>query len=216
MARNALAVKVSFGGGKHGILALVIRDDKFLKETTKTWVVPDTQGAFPTIAANASEIEKKKAISKFIRNETDLLIVEEAHNLLKGQLIVCIGECYIKELYEDCSEYDNRTLFGLLEHVNSKYALLDDHVVEEIMDKFEEPPDLLVPIDVYYAKQEECQHLAEGTDHKIKDGDMVKMLQKHMGASGALTRRKSSSTSGKNPRKLGSTTRSSTAKHWRT
>ena len=66
MARNALTVKVSFGGGKHGLLALVIGDDEFLKETTKTCIVPDTQGAFPTIAANATEINKKKTISKFI------------------------------------------------------------------------------------------------------------------------------------------------------
>ena len=190
MARNALTVKVSFGGGKHGLLALVIGDDEFLKETTKTWIVPETQGAFPTIAANATEINKKKTISKFIRDETDVLIVEAAHDLLKGQFIDCIEECYIKELYDGYSEYDNRTLFELLDHVNSKYASMDDHVLEEIMDKFEEPPDLAVPIDVYYAKQEECQRLAEGTDHKIKDGDMVKMLQKHMGASGTLTRKK--------------------------
>ena len=60
LARNALTVKVSFGGGKHGVLALVIGDDKFLKETQHEWLITATQGVFPNIAANASAINKKK------------------------------------------------------------------------------------------------------------------------------------------------------------
>ena len=38
--------------GEHGVLALVIGDDEFFDETAKYWIVPETQGAFPTIAAN--------------------------------------------------------------------------------------------------------------------------------------------------------------------
>ena len=69
LTRNTLTVKVSFGGGKHRVLTLVIGDDKFLKETKKEWIVPESQGAFPTIAANASAINKKKTISKFIQDK---------------------------------------------------------------------------------------------------------------------------------------------------
>ena len=60
LARNALTVKVSSGGSKHGVLALVIGDDKFLKETQHEWLITATQGVFPNIAANASAINKKK------------------------------------------------------------------------------------------------------------------------------------------------------------
>jgi hypothetical protein len=51
------------------VLALVIGDDKFFDKTGKQWVVPETQGAFPTIAANALAINKKKIISKFIQDK---------------------------------------------------------------------------------------------------------------------------------------------------
>ena len=98
LARNVLIVKVSFGGDKHGVLVLVIGDDDFLRETGKDWLVSITQGAFPTIAANAPAINKKKTISKFIQDETDILIVEVAEKLLKGQSIDSLDECYIKEL----------------------------------------------------------------------------------------------------------------------
>ncbi len=137
------------------MLALVIGNDEFLKETEHNWVVPETQGEFPTISANASAINKKKTISKFIQDETDIRIVEVAEELLKGQFIDAIEECYIKELRQGYSEYDNRSLFELIEHVKTKYASLDDHILEDIMATFEEPPDLSMPINVYYKKQEE-------------------------------------------------------------
>ena len=190
LARNALTVKVSFGGGKHGVLALVLGDDAFFEETEKHWVVPATQGAFPAIPADASPIQKKKIISKFIQTETDILIVEAAEELLKGQFMDAVEECYFKELRQGYSEYDNRSLYDLIKHVKDKYATLDDHVLEDIMTVLAEPPDLTMPIDVYYAKQEECQRQAEASEDPIRDSDMVRMLQKHMGDSGTLTKKK--------------------------
>ena len=66
--------------------------------------------------------------------------------------------------------------------------MLDDHVLEDILAVFAEPLDLSVPIDVYFEKQEKCQRQAEGSDGPITDGDMVRMLQKHMGDPGTLTK----------------------------
>ena len=149
-----------------------------------------TQGAFPSIAANASAINKKKTISKFIQNETDILIVEVAEELLKGQFIDSIEECYIKELRQGYSEYDNRSLLELLEHVKTKYAALDSHVLVSIRATIKEPPDLVVSIDVYFEKQDECQRQAKDSEYPINDTEMVRMLQKHMVDSGTLTKKK--------------------------
>ena len=127
------------------MLALVVGDDEFFDETGKQWVVPETQGAFPTIAANASAISKKKIISKFIQDETAIMIVEFAEELLKGQFMDAIEECCIKELHQGYSKYDNCSLFELIE---PKYATLDDHVLEDIMAVFAEPLDLSLPISI--------------------------------------------------------------------
>ena len=75
------------------------------------------------------------------------------HEILKGQFIDSIEECYIKELCEGYSKYDNQSLLKLLNHVNSNYATLDDHILEDIQKRFEEPLDLSIPINIYYAKQ---------------------------------------------------------------
>ena len=42
-----------------------------------------------------------------------------------------------------------------MKHVKTKYATLDDHVLEDILAVCAVPPDLSVLIDIYVEKQEE-------------------------------------------------------------
>ena len=74
--------------------------------------------------------------------------------------------------------------------MKTKYAALDDIVLRGIKAIFEEPPALAVPIDVYFEKQVECQQQAKDSEHPINEAEMVRMLQKHMGDSGTLTKKK--------------------------
>ena len=190
LARNALTSKVTFGGGKHGCLPLVIGGTLFTQETQQTWTLPSSQGSYPTFNANLSVADKKKAISNFIEEETDLKIVKATEEILKNEFIDAIEEKFIKKLREGYAEYDNRSLLDLLKHVDEKYAKLDEHVLQEIMARFDESPDLSLPIDVYYEKQEECQRQAKDTEHPIQEKTMVLKLQEHMGESGTLTKKK--------------------------
>ena len=60
MARNALTVKVSFGGGKHRILALVIGDDEFLKETTRPGSSPTRKARFQPSRPTHRRLRKRR------------------------------------------------------------------------------------------------------------------------------------------------------------
>ena len=189
LGRNALAVKVSFGGGKRGCLGEVFSGEKFLEEAGVEWTVPISEGAYPNFNANATEQEKKQEISAFIIRETDIKIVEAVGNLLKAQLIESVEECYIRELHQgDFIEYDDRSLFELLQHINEKYAKLDAHILKANLKVFEEEPQMDNPIDDYFAKQEQCKRIAEGSKYEISDDDMVGMLVEHMGKTGTLTK----------------------------
>ena len=68
-----------------------------------------------------------RAISEFIESETDFKIVNATDDILKAQFIDCIKEKYIKELQEGYAKYNNRSLVDLFEHVDNKYAKLDEH-----------------------------------------------------------------------------------------
>ena len=186
MARNARAVKSSFGGGKNGHECLVLRDATFVQRAGVSFVVPASKGAYPTFAAGATDDEKKIAIAEFIISEQDILKSETCGDLLKNQLLDAVEEKYFRELRDRYSEYDDKTVLELLEHLFAEYAQMNDTVINMNIERFNEPPDMDLPIDAYFNKQEECQEIAEDSEVKITDEMMVQKLITHMGKTGLI------------------------------
>ena len=146
--QNALAMKCSFGGGKYGTLGLVLEDAVYQAETGVVWTVPASQGAYPNFARRSTDLQKKAAIAEFILDEGDIKKVDVVEELLKNQFIECIDESYIMELRQGIREYDGVTLRDILLHVFANYGRRDDHLVNKNMDKWREPPEMDLPIDV--------------------------------------------------------------------
>ena len=188
LARNALTAKVHFGGGTRGCLGVVYTPTKYIAETGTNWIVPTTKGAYPTFPTNATDDEKKLAISEFIRDEHGIKVVEAVQELLKNQFIEAIDEDYILELKQGIQEWNGRSLLDLLTHVRTNYATMDDLVYNDIMKRFSEPPDMDLPIDKYFTKQDECYLLASDSDNPITDAAMVLQLTTHMAATGMINR----------------------------
>jgi len=187
LGRNALAIKVPFGGGKKGCLGVVYSDAKFLAEAGQAWTVPATQGSYPTFPVGATDQEKKAIISKFMLHENGIKKVETVEELLKNMFLAAIDNDYVVELKQGISEYDGCTLRELLAHYK-KYGKMDDTVHSKIMETFREAPDLDVPVDKYFAKQEECQKLVIDTDNPINDAAMVLQLTQHLGKNASLSK----------------------------
>ena len=98
----------------------------------------------------------------------------------KNQFLKCIDNDYILELKNGMQGYRGRTLRELLTHAK-KYGKMDDTVHERIMADFREPPNMDLPIDKYYAKQEECRIQVADSDNPITDAAMVQQLTQHLG-----------------------------------
>ena len=113
----------------------------------------------------------------------------KVEELLKAQFLDAIDEDYIVEQKEYMREYDGIPLKKLLQHVKEKYAKMDDETHRKIMEEFEQAPDMSLPIDKYFAKQEKCKRLVFSTDNPIKDEDMVLLLNRHMGAVPELSKK---------------------------
>ena len=152
------------GGGKYGTLGLVLEDAVYQAETSVAWTVPASQGAYPSFARRATDLQKKTSIAEFILNEADIKKVDVVEELLKNLFIDCIDESYIMELRQGIREYDGVSLRDILRHVFSIYGRMDDHLVNKNMDEWRQPPNLDLPINVYFAKQEECQRLARDSE----------------------------------------------------
>ena len=149
---NSLAVKCSFGGGKLGCLGTVYNNTRFRTRSGHGWIVPPSQGAFPSFLINALLAQKKQLISEFIECEKDCKVAKTCEELLKGQLIEYINKNFILELKKDMMDYDGVTLIELLKHLRDEYAPQDVNFLEKVLSEFEEPPELTKPIDTYFAK----------------------------------------------------------------
>ena len=65
---------------------------------------------------------------------------------------------------------------------------MDDLVYTDIMKRFAEPPDMDLPINKYFTKQDECMLLASDSDNPITDAAMVLQLTTHMAATSRINR----------------------------
>ena len=105
---------------------------------------------------------------------------------VKNQLLYAVEDKYLRELWDRYSEYDDKTVLGLLDHLFTNYAKLDDPVINRNMERFNESLDMDLLIDAYFSKQKECQENAEDSDIKITDEMMVQKLTTHMGMTGLI------------------------------
>ena len=58
--RNAIAIKSTFGGKKHGHLGSVQRPAVYQTETGQAWKIPTSGGMYPTFSVRENDEEKKR------------------------------------------------------------------------------------------------------------------------------------------------------------
>ena len=184
--QNALTSKSPFGGATFGHLGVVMGAQAYTLATGNIWAIPASAGVYPTFPAAATETMKRKLMSTFISTERGIRQWEATSNLLRNQLLQAIDEEYYAELYDPIFRYETVRPNDFLAHILDNYAEIDDEVLEQNKKEFQEPPDLSLPIDVYYRKQERCKQLAADGGVPISEPDLVLQLQIHMGQTGQI------------------------------
>ena len=143
---------MSFWGGGNEHEGLVLRDATYVQRAGVSFVVLASKGTYPIFATGATKDKKKIAIAEFIVSEKDILKAEVCDDLLKKQLLDAVEDKYLRELWDRYSECDDQTVLELLDHLFTNYAKLDDPVINRNMERFNEPPNMDLPIDVYFRK----------------------------------------------------------------
>ena len=72
--RNAIAIKSTFGGKKHGHLGSVQQPDVYQTEAGQAWKILTSVGMYPTFSVGATNEEKKREVADFINRETHIKI----------------------------------------------------------------------------------------------------------------------------------------------
>ena len=147
---NAIAIKSTLGGKKHGHFGSVQRNAVYHKEAGQAWTIPTSGGMYPTFSVGATDEEKKREIAEFINRGTHININELVEELKKNQLLKAVSEEYYMELRQGVLQYDGVSTLELLENIFSNYARIDDALLIKNKREFEAPPDLSRSIDVYF------------------------------------------------------------------
>ena len=124
--RNAIAIKSTFRGRKHGHLGSVQRPAVYQTEAGQAWTIPTYRGMYTAFSARATNVEKKREVAEFINRETHIKISELVEELLKNQLLKAVSKEYYMELRQGVLQYDGVSTSELLEHIFTNYAIIDD------------------------------------------------------------------------------------------
>ena len=127
--RNAIAIKSTFGGKKHGHLGSLQRPAVYHTEAGQAWTIPSSGGMYPTFSVEANDDEKKREVVEFINRKTHIKIAKLVKELLKNQLLKAVSEEYIMELREGVLQYDDVSTSELLERIFPNYVRIDDTLI---------------------------------------------------------------------------------------
>ena len=104
--RNAIAIKSTFKGKRHGHLGSVQRHAVYHTQAGQTWKIPTSGGMYPTFSVGATDKENKREVVEFINRETHIKITELVKELLKNQLLKAFSKEYYTELRQGVLQYD--------------------------------------------------------------------------------------------------------------
>ena len=90
---------------------------------------------------------------EFISRETNIKMSKVVEEQIKNQLLNSLPEAFILELCEVLRRYDISTMLYTREHILTNYAKIDDTLILKNRKEFEEAPEFLLPLDVYFKKQ---------------------------------------------------------------
>ena len=125
-------------------------------------------------------------VAEFISRKTNINMSEVVEEQLKNQLLNSIPKAFILEMCEGSRQYDGSTTFDIMEHVFKNYARINDTLILKNRKEFEEAPDFLLLLDVYFKKQDDCQKLAADGKVPISEAEMVLQIQTHVGPTGMI------------------------------
>ena len=72
--RNAIAIKSTSGGKKHGHLRSVQQPAVYQAEAGQAWTILTSEGMYPTFSVGTTDEEKKREVAEFIYRETHIKI----------------------------------------------------------------------------------------------------------------------------------------------
>ena len=187
--RNASKVESKFGGGKKGHVGMVLKPRIYDNlDGTVPWNVPKSRGLRPIRPPGVSDEEWQAIQLEFVDDEENIRKAKCMQTLIRNQMVEALVRDCLEELRDPYTEFDERTIHEMFDHLFEEYGELGITERENTMNLFRSGPDWTKSIDTLYARQQKCMTIMEDSFTPISENDMVQQLVDHVAKSGIVTK----------------------------
>ena len=187
LAENLISVPCPWGLGK-GHLGILQDPGLFFQRNGANFEIPaSAPPAYPVIPAGATVVEREqlKATNKAAR------LAYETYKCVQRYGVNMLAECIDEDFYAKIDDPDEGlngiTIRDFIDHIRSRYAQIDQTLIDENLAEFEKGIDSNLPLAVYTRKQEKCQVFAAAAGVPISEATMVTTGTKHALQCGGMT-----------------------------
>ena len=183
--QNLVAIPCPYGTGTDGHLGLGMSAVQYELRTGSTFTVPDNPGTYDDSIASSSgsvlqarkEAEHKEAVRAYKTCKTVELVTKK---LLKKALPPAL----LIEIEDEILGLNEVSIVDIFDHCFDRRGHLTDTLIEENLQKADEPFDLDEGMPNYIKRLEQCQQLASDAGEAWTDAQLVRRGQTAMGKSG--------------------------------
>ena len=170
---NAASIPSEFGGGRHGLLCLVLSPTVYQHVTGHAFVRPVNPGTTPTIPPRATgeatrrlEREHKERLQTFRE-------MSRTDQALQQQVLSAFDDMYLKGMRQPHIGYTNRTTLELLTHLYDNYGLILQMDLSDNEKRMKTPYDVTTPIENLFAQMDDAIEFATAGHAAFTDAQIL-------------------------------------------
>ena len=186
---NAAVIPTPLGGGQHGHIGLVMKEQLYHTLSPTSFIIPNDPGPLPvfnpnmtyTAAHRDTIIREHKEQRRLYDTLTNVDIA------LKKQLIEAVDDVYLAEKKDRYTGFLHQTTRDLLDHLMQRYGKITPLAIKNNKTKMEEPLDTSQPIDVYFQRIDDCLQFAADAESPFSAQQTLETAYYALSASGLYT-----------------------------
>ena len=158
---NAAFIPSELGGGKHGLLGLIMSDATYLLVANSSFLFPPNPGLLPTIPTGSTAADTYEMVRQHKVNLTTYREVHNTDRALKQIIIETFDDIYTDDLRDPNIGFTGTTAMALLTHLYDLFGNITAADLAKNDENMVTPYDSSTPITKLFSQIEEAVAYAE-------------------------------------------------------
>ena len=155
---NAAVIPTTLGGGQHGHIGLVMKNQLNHTLSSTAFIIPNNLGPLPVFNPNMTyTAAHRDAIIREHKEQRRLYhTITNVDLALKKELIEDVEDVYLAGRENRYTGFLHATTRDLLDHLMQRYGKITPLAIKNNKTRMEEPLDTSQPVEVYFQRIDDC------------------------------------------------------------